>query len=207
MSTKIEEKESIQFKIITLGDCGVGKKSIIKRYVYNNFVENQLTTIGISFSFKEVILKDGTKISLKFINTGGQEKYRALSKSYFKNANGVLFVFSLNDVETFNDLGEWAKQFEENNDGTNFVCKYLVGNKNDLEIKVDQTSIEDFKKDNKFDGYASISVKENDGIDKLFEDMSQILYDDYKRKGKEIEKKNILLEKTVKRKKTKCLLY
>ena len=207
MSTKKEEKESIQFKIITLGDCGVGKKSIIKRYVYNNFVENQLTTIGISFSFKEVILKDGTKISLKFINTGGQEKYRALSKSYFKNANGVLFVFSLNDVETFNDLGEWAKQFEENNDGTNFVCKYLVGNKNDLEIKVDQTSIEDFKKDNKFDGYASISVKENDGIDKLFEDMSQILYDDYKRKGKEIEKKNILLEKTVKRKKTKCLLY
>ena len=106
----------------------------------------------------------------------------------------------------FNDLGEWAKQFEENNDGTNFVCKYLVGNKNDLEIKVDQTSIEDFKKDNKFDGYASISVKENDGIDKLFEDMSQILYDDYKRNGKEIEK-NILLEKTVKRKKTKCLLY
>ena len=195
MSTKKEEKESIQFKIITLGDCGVGKKSIIKRYVYNNFVENQLTTIGISFSFKEVILKDGTKISLKFINTGGQEKYRALSKSYFKNDNGVLFVFSLNDVETFNDLGEGAKQFEENNDGTNFVCKYLVGNKNDLEIKVDQTSIEDFKKDNKFDGYASISVKENDGIDKLFEDMSQILYDDYKRKGKEIEKKKYIIRK------------
>ena len=95
MSTKKEEKESLQFKIITLGDCGVGKKSIIKRYVYKNFDENQLTTIGISFSFKEVILKDGTKISLKFINTGGQEKYRALSKSYFKNAKGVLFIFSL----------------------------------------------------------------------------------------------------------------
>ena len=74
MSSKKEEKEyKIEFKIITLGNCVVGKKNIIKRFVNGNFMEHTITTIGISFSFKEVILKDGTKVSLKLIDTAGQK--------------------------------------------------------------------------------------------------------------------------------------
>ena len=198
-----EDKDSIVFKVITLGDSGVGKSSIIKRYVYNSFLEHTVTTIGISYSFKKVTLKDGTNISLKLIDTAGQEKYRSLSKSYYKHANGALFIFSLNDLNTFNSIGEWVKQFEENNEGTYFVCRYLIGNKNDLEIKVEQDIIDEFRNKNKFDDYASISAKDNINIDKIFEDMSQILYDDYKKKGKK-EQKNILLEKQEKKKKS-CL--
>ena len=179
-----KDKNEIQFKIITLGDSGVGKSSILKRYVYKNFVEDTITTIGISYSFKEIILKDGTKVSLKLIDTAGQEKYRALSKTYFKHVNGAFFIFSLNDENTFNNLVDWIKQFEENNEGSNFVCKYLIGNKSDLENVVDKNVIENFKKDNNFDDYASASAKDNVNIDKIFEDMSQILYDDYKKKGK-----------------------
>ena len=186
MSKKKEykkDKEAIQFKIITLGNSGVGKSSILKRYVYQNFVEDTITTIGISYSFKEIILKDGTKVSLKLIDTAGQEKYRALSKSYFKHVNGAFFIFSLNDEKSFNDLGDWIKQFEENNEGTNFVCKYLIGNKSDLENVVDENLIENFKKENKFDDYASTSAKDNINIDKIFENMSLILYDNYNKNG------------------------
>ena len=200
-SNNKEENDLIEFKIITLGDSGVGKSSIIKRYVYNNFIELTLTTIGISYSFKEVTLKDGTKISLKLIDTAGQEKYRGLTKSYYRHANGALFIFSLNDIETFNNLKEWICEFEENNDETYFVCKYLIGNKNDLEIKVEKDIIDDFEKENNFfDGYVSTSAKEDINIDNIFEDMSQILYDNYKKKGK-MDQKRILLKKNDKKKK------
>ena len=158
--------------------------------MFNKFVDNSINKIGISYSFKEVILKDGTKVTLKLIDTAGQEKYKSLSKSYFKYANGVLFIFSLNDISTFYNLRERIKDFEENNEGTNFVCKYLIGNKNDLEINVDQNLIEDFKKENTFDYYAYISSKDNSSIDKIFEDMSQVLYDDYKKNRK--NKKKVL---------------
>ena len=186
MSKKKEykkDKEAIQFKIITLGNSGVGKSSILKRYVYKNFVEDTITTIGISYSFKEIILKDGTKVSLKLIDTAGQEKYRALSKTYFKHVNGAFFIFSLNDENTFNNLVDWIKQFEENNEGSNFVCKYLIGNKSDLENVVDENLIENFKKENKFDDYVSTSAKDNINIDKIFENMSLILYDNYNKNG------------------------
>ena len=200
---KKEGKDKIEFKIITLGDSGVGKSSIIKRYVYNSFLDHTVTTIGISYSFKDVTLKDGTKISLKLIDTAGQEKYKSLSKSYYKHANCALFIFSLNDINTFNDIREWINLFEENNEGTYFVCRYLIGNKSDLEIAVEQDKIDEFRNNNKFDGYASISAKDNINIDKLFEEMSQILYDDYKKKGK-ADQKNMLLKKHEKPKKS-CL--
>ena len=73
-------EETIIFKIITLGESGVGKTSIIKRYVHNIFDTDCLSTIGINFSFKEVERK-GKKIQLKFYDTAGQEKYRALNKN------------------------------------------------------------------------------------------------------------------------------
>ena len=205
MSTKKDykkDKNDILFKIITIGDSGVGKSSILRRYVYKNFVQDTITTIGISFSFKEIIVKDGTKISLKLIDTAGQEKYRSLSKSYFRHVNGAFFIFSLNDEKTFNNLRDWIKQFEENNEGMNFVCRYLIGNKSDLESVIDENLIEDFKKENKFDDYASTSAKDDININKIFEDMSQILYDDYRKKG-EMKQTSVKLQNF--RKKKKCI--
>ena len=113
-----------------------------------------------------------------------QAKKNKGSKSYYRHANGALFIFSLNDENTFYNFRDWIKQFEENKEGTNFVCKYLIGTKSDLEIKVDQYLIEDFKKENSFVDYALTSDKDNINIEKMFEDMSQILYDDYNKNGK-----------------------
>ena len=99
----------LEFTIITLGDIGVDKTSIFNRYAFNKFDENSMSTIGMSFAVKEVKIKKGEKIRLKLVDTSGQEKYRSLSKSYYKNADGVLFVFALNDIDSFEHITSWIE--------------------------------------------------------------------------------------------------
>ena len=205
MSKPNQENDIIEFKIITLGDSGVGKTSIIKRYVYNKFEYNSINTIGISYSFKDVTLPNGQIIKLKLIDTAGQEKYRSLSKTYFKHANGVFFIFSLNDPSTFNNLEQWIKDFDEYREESIFSYKYLIGNKSDLEVKVDQEKIEEFKTKNNFKDYAFTSAKDNTNIEKIFNEMSQILYDNNKKKVK-ISQKNIKLEENKTKTNNCCLM-
>ena len=204
MSKKGESKDLIEFKIITLGDSGVGKTSIIKRYVYNKFDYNSINTIGISYSFKDVILPNGQKIQLNLIDTAGQEKYKSLSKSYFKHANGVFFIFSLNDPLTFANMEQWVNDFNDNKEVSNVICQYLIGNKSDLEIKVNQELIEELKEKFNIKEYAPTSAKDNTNIGKIFEEMSQLLYDNYKKKRKTSQKNIKLIEN--KAKNSKCCM-
>ena len=197
----------LSFKIITIGDPGVGKTSIIRRYVFNTFEHNNLSTIGVNFSFKDVHLKNGKVAKIKLIDTAGQEKYKSLSKSYFKNAEGVLFVFAMNDDETFKNISEWIKLFDENNSGKEGIPKYLIGNKDDLdgEINVDQNEIDSFLKqnNNEYEFRTVSALKEDSRIDELFQDMAEKLYKNYK-EGKQ---SSVQLEKNrdgERQKKEKC---
>jgi len=123
-------KEEVKnFNIITLGDSGVGKTSIIKRFCENKFDDNNQSTIGISFTNKEIIVNKKDKIKLKLIDTCGQEKYRALSTVYFKNTDIVLFIFSMNDQESFDTIKYWMELFKNNNNKEEDIPKYLVGTK------------------------------------------------------------------------------
>ena len=174
---------SFVFKIITIGDSGVGKTSIIRRYVFNNFEDN-LTTIGVNFTFKDTILKNGKVVKIKLIDTAGQEKYKSLSKSYFKNVDGVLFVFAFNDKRSFDNIREWMQLFNENNNGKEGIPKYLIGNKDDLDTnnKVDKGSIDSFlnETNNEFE-YRSVSaLKDDNRIDELFQDMAEKMFNNYK---------------------------
>ena len=175
--SKKQKKEIIDtMKVITLGECGTGKTSIIRRYVHNIFDENNLSTIGVNFSFKEIKLKDGNTISLKLIDTAGQEKYRSLAKSYFNNADAVLFVFSINSCNSFDNIKNWINLFIQNFSSEGYVAKYLVGNKSDLERKVSNDMINQFKEEYKDVKYYETSAKENGGIEELFQELAEDLY-------------------------------
>ena len=194
-----KKKEEVKtFNIITLGDSGVWKTSIINRYVNNKFDNNNSSTIGIKFSYKEIKLNNKDKIilKLKLVDTAGQEKYRALTKSYFKNVDVVLFVFSMNDKETFDTIKDWMVLFNNNNSKED-IPKYLVGNKSDLEINVGQSLIDEFAKENKLP-YMSTSAKDNKNIDELFEEIGKKLYFDHLKKG---DKGQTNLQIKIKRKK------
>ena len=174
MSKKKKENEDVM-KVITLGESEVGKTSIIRRYIHNIFDESILSTIGLNFSYKEVKLKNGKNLKIKLIDTAGQEKYKALAKSYFKNVDGVLFVFALNKKDSFDNIINWINLFKDNHNGKEGIPMYLIGNKSDQERKVQKDAIDEFIIDNKYK-YFETSAKENTGIDELFQELSEDLY-------------------------------
>ena len=175
----MSKSNEITFKLITLGNSGMGKTSIIKRYVYNIFETDNMATIGINFSFKELTLKNGKKVKLKLIDTAGEEKYQSLSKSYYKNAEGVLFVFDLSEIRSFNNISEWIKAYNEyNNDDK--IPRYLIGNKCELDSKVDDKLIDEFLKQNTNYTYKKISAAQNIGVDELFLEIAEKMSKNYK---------------------------
>ena len=178
-----KKEEDIQFKIITIGDSNVGKTSIINRYILNAFQETKITTIGFNLSFKNITLKNGKRIKLKLIDTLGQERYKSLNSTYFKNSDVIFFVFALDNIQSFENINSWIKIFQNNCNNIN-ILKYLIGNKNDLDIKVPQDDINSFIKKNNDFKYKSISAKkENNEINELFDEIGEELYKDYEENG------------------------
>ena len=126
MSQKTEN-ENIVFRIITLGNSGVGKTSILRRYAYKMFNEDIMTTIGVNLVFKEITLKNGKTIKLKLIDTAGQEKYKAIAQNLIRCADGIILMYDINNKETFKIIPEQADNIKEYK-GNDFPI-LLVGNK------------------------------------------------------------------------------
>ena len=203
--SKKKEKEEIVFKIITIGDTNVGKTSIIRRYLYNVFEPQNISTIGVSFSFKDVTLKNGTTVKLRLVDTAGQEKFKSVTKSYYKNTDGVLFVFDYNDKATFEHISDWIENFEDNNNRGN-IPRYLLGNKNDLEHKVTEDSINYFLNNHK-DKYKfeSTSASENINIDKVFQELAEDIYKIHLTSANKGQSKKTILKGEKNQKKRNCI--
>ena len=200
------ENNDTEFKIITLGNPGVGKTSIIQRFVNDEFNPDQLSTLGVSLSFR-VLTINKRKLKLKLIDTGGQEKYRAIAKNYFKHADVVLFVFDLNLKVSFESIQYWIDLFNESADGDKIILKYLIGNKCDLPQNVDQGLIDELVEKNKL-LYMSTSALTKNQIDEMFEYIAGELYEyseknEKNKKGKNTKKAKVLtktnLDKPTKR--------
>jgi len=199
-------KNEIMFKIITLGDSGVGKTSIIRRYANNIFDESILSTVGVGFAFKEVELKNKKKVKLKLIDTAGQEKFKSLAKSYFKNVDGVLFVYSFEIPQSFENLKEWIKLFNTSHNGKTGVPMILVGNKSDLEeeeeVQKNDKLVNDFLEEFKDFKFYRTSAKENILINDLFQELAEEIYSKEKEGGKKGH--NVVKLKNFDEKKNHC---
>ena len=212
MSNKNGNKEEKIFNIITLGDSGVGKTSIIKRYLYRTFDEQCLSTIGLSFGFQDVDIGNDKIVRLRLVDTAGQEKYKSLSKSYLKNADAVLYVFSYDKKKSFDLINNWFDFYEQNGNPNN-VVQFLIGNKNDVlngekndVDKIEPKNIDEIKSKYKIKDYYSISAKTNCNIEKLFLDLAIELEKNKKEEGPQQTKKledhyKNVEEKTKKKKK------
>ena len=119
------------FKFVIIGSSGVGKSCILKRITDDKFVETMSTT-GVEFEFKTVEV-DGKSVKLQLWDTAGQEKFRSISRAYFRNAEGVLLVFSVTDRQSFSDVDGWL------NDAKSLCAQdaniIIIGNKTDLAEK------------------------------------------------------------------------
>ena len=187
-----QETETI-LKMITLGSSDVGKTSILNRYFNSDFTPNLLTSIGIDFKTK-IFKFDGQKVKFNFVDTAGQEKFRAISSNYLKGTDGILFVFDIANIETFELIQVWIEEINENNREN--VGIILFGNKLDLE-KERQVSIEDAEKLSKELGckYFEGSAKTGENIQEALDELAKISFEKYKTlkgvdKGKSIKLTN-----------------
>ena len=117
------------FKILLLGDSGVGKSCIIIRYIENNFSHNLMNSIGVDFKLKNIEI-DSKKIKLQIWDTAGQERFKTITTSYYKGAHAILVVFDITDRDSFDHVRNWMADIDKF--GKEGVLRILVGNKCDL---------------------------------------------------------------------------
>jgi len=118
-------------KILLVGDSGVGKSSLLARFISDSFDE-QSPTVGVDFKLKHVDV-DGTRLKLTVWDTAGQERFRTLTSSYYRSAHGVVFVYDVTSRESFENAREtWRKEVEMYGTIANSV-KIVIGNKIDKE--------------------------------------------------------------------------
>ncbi len=124
------------FKLLIIGESGVGKTCLLLRFTDDSFTANHLTTIGkrfylnsgIDFKIKIINLEEKL-IKLQIWDTAGQERFRTITKTYYKGAHGIILTYDVTDENSFKNIRTWVKQIEQN--AQNNVCKVLVGNKCD----------------------------------------------------------------------------
>ena len=137
----IEDYDTI-FKIVIVGDSGVGKTNLITRYLKNDFKPETKATIGVEFSDKKYIYKNKT-IKVQIWDTAGQERYRSLTSMYYKGAKGAIFVYDISSKNSFENIDKWLIEMKKTADEN--IKIILIGNKCDLidkrEVKEDDGKI------------------------------------------------------------------
>ncbi|KRH95132.1 GTPase Rab1/YPT1, small G protein superfamily [Pseudoloma neurophilia] len=158
------------FKTILIGNSGVGKTSIITRYVDKIYTENFISTIGVDFKIKTIEL-DGNIVKLQIWDTAGQERFRAITTSYYRGSQCILIVFDVTDRESFNEIPSWIQEIKKKCVKNPLIV--VLGNKIDDKDKLDVTEdeVKNFIKKESFLKdclYRFISAKENTNIDDIF---------------------------------------
>ena len=120
-------------KLLILGESAVGKSCLLLRFAEGKFNESFLTTIGIDFKVRHIVIDDA-KVKLQIWDTAGQEKFRTITKAYYRGANGILLVFDLTSRDSFTKIRGWMTSINEAIGGS--VDIFLVGNKCDMERTV-----------------------------------------------------------------------
>ncbi|XP_036132172.1 ras-related protein Rab-35 isoform X2 [Molossus molossus] len=115
------------FKLLIIGDSGVGKSSLLLRFADNTFSGSYITTIGVDFKIRTVEI-NGEKVKLQIWDTAGQERFRTITSTYYRGTHGVIVVYDVTSAESFVNVKRWLHEINQNCDD---VCRILVGNKND----------------------------------------------------------------------------
>ena len=178
----------ISFKIIVVGDQSVGKSSLTIKAIKNYFEDFYSPTIGFEFLTYVTKIED-KNIKLQIWDTCGQEAYRALISSFYKNSSLAILVYSIDCEESFNHLEEWLNDIKtQSNPDIKII---LIGNKFDLEDRrqVEKEMGENFCKENELSFFMETSAKSGHNVINLFNEAAKILYEKYK-EIKEMKNKN-----------------
>jgi Ras-related protein Rab-1A len=155
------------FKILLIGDSGVGKSCIVSRYVDDTFSDHYISTIGVDFKIKTITLSDGKVAKFQIWDTAGQERFKAITTSYYRGAHGIMIVFDLSEKISFLNISQWLTDIKEYSQFN--VCKFLVGNKLDCDKRV----ISDSEIESYGFPYIKTSAKSAENIDQAFQYLAE----------------------------------
>lgn len=166
-------------KFVVIGDSGVGKTAIIKRFADNEFLTSFAPTVGIDFKIRTLVMEDKKRIKLQIWDTAGQERFRAVNTSFYRNAMGIFVVYDVGNKSSFdNACSVWLKAIEENCDFQKEENKLpfvmLVGNKSDTEKVITTEQASAFAtKHNLF--FMETSAKDSVNVEELFIIMTKLI--------------------------------
>ncbi|TDH70320.1 hypothetical protein CCR75_002231 [Bremia lactucae] len=129
MASPREDEYDYLFKIVLIGDSGVGKSNLLSRFTRNEFHLESKSTIGVEFATKSIVA-EGKTIKAQIWDTAGQERYRAITSAYYRGAVGALLVYDITKHGTFENVERWLKELRDHADAHTVIM--LVGNKSDL---------------------------------------------------------------------------
>ena len=162
----------ICLKILIIGDTFVGKTSLLLKYCDGECPEAHMATIGVEFKDKKIKLND-REIKLQIWDTSGQERFRSITQNFYRNADGIIFVFDVTKTETFNHIKDWLLDAQvEDSD----IKRILVGNKTDLAENrvIDKAKMESFAETKKMKLFET-SAKNGSNVDLIFTEIASLI--------------------------------
>ncbi|CAH9097598.1 unnamed protein product [Cuscuta europaea] len=129
MSYKVDHEYDYLFKIVLIGDSGVGKSNILSRFTRNEFCLESKSTIGVEFATRTLQV-EGKTVKAQIWDTAGQERYRAITSAYYRGAVGALLVYDITKKQTFDNVERWLRELRDHADSN--IVIMLAGNKTDL---------------------------------------------------------------------------
>ena len=166
------------FKIIVIGNSGVGKSSLSIQASRHTFADNYFATVGVEFFTMNI--KIGEKVvKLQIWDTCGQEIYRSLISNFYRNSSLAVIVFSITDHASFDSIDQWLKELKSNSSPD--IKIFLIGNKVDLENQraVSTEQGKNLQNDYNLDLFVESSAKDGKNTEYIFVEAAKLLYNDY----------------------------
>ena len=172
----------IEAKIVLLGDVSVGKTSIASRYCKNSFNEHHINTIGGAYQQQKVVLGNGSMVKLHIWDTSGQERFRAMTNLYYRDAQVAILTYDITNESSFSSIDFWINELKYKVENENMIL-CLVGNKCDVganEKKISTAKGKTFAQENNMIFFET-SAKTGEGVKDLFVTIANKVYEQMKK--------------------------
>ena len=158
------------YKLLLLGDSTVGKTCFLIKYTDQSFQDIHMATIGLDYRVKTMKLKNNKEVKIQIWDTAGQDRFRAITKNYYKGSHGIILIYDITNRRTFENVQQWISQIRE--ETSQNVVIYLIGNKIDMKEER-KVSTEEGKKlaDELGLPFMETSAKEGININVVFDDI------------------------------------
>ena len=182
------QKQASRYKITLIGEQAVGKSSITRKYTKDEFSANILGTTGLEIQKKELIIND-EKIIVTIFDSAGHERFRKIAESHYKGSNGLIFVYDITEVKSFEIVNQWLQNiFSEKNE----IEVLLIGNKTDLADSRQIAQKDGIELANKFGiGFMETSAKTGENIQESFSSLMNKIHFNNSEKQKREKNNNL----------------